>query len=71
MKNNIFKIFITCFFIMLDLSMFSQGDDTVDGDLEGSDAPPTPINGKLLLLAIAGIIYSVYIFRNSKKRIES
>lgn len=71
MKNNILKIFITCFFIMLDFKMFCQGDESIDGNLEGNDPPPTPINEKLLLLAILGIVYSIYIFRNTSKKIQS
>jgi hypothetical protein len=47
--------------------VFAQiGDDTSDGDLEGGE-PPMPINGKLIFLAIAGIIFAYYTFRKNRK----
>jgi hypothetical protein len=68
--NNSIKIFIFSFVFLSDFIMFSQtpGDDTGDGTLEGDDAPVAPINSKLIVLALAGIIFAVYTFRNNRKR---
>jgi hypothetical protein len=48
--------------------LFAQaGDDTPTGDLENTDAPAAPINGKLFVLAIAGIIFAYYTFKKYRK----
>ncbi|MCZ8196838.1 MAG: hypothetical protein O9267_04455 [Flavobacterium sp.] len=48
--------------------VFAQpGDDTVDGGLEGDDTPPVPVNGKLIYLGIAGLLFAVYTYRRNKK----
>ena len=67
--NNLFKLFIFSFVLLSDFVMYSQpGDDTGDCTLEGDDAPAAPINSKLIILALAGIIFAVYTVRNSRKR---
>lgn len=71
MKNNILRLSIVCFFLINDFMMFSQpGDESDTGDLEDNDTPQAPINGKLIFLAIAGIIFAIYTFRNYRKRIQ-
>lgn len=45
----------------------APGDDSDSGTLEGNDAPAAPINGKLILLAIAGIVYAFYTFKKYRK----
>lgn len=69
-QNNSIKLFIFSFMLLSDFIMFSQspGDDTAAEDLEGSDAVAAPINSKLIILALAGIIFAVYTFRNNRKR---
>ena len=67
--NNSFKLFIFCFVLLSNFMMYSApGDDTGSGDLEGDDAPVAPIDSKLIILALAGIIFAVYTFRNNRKR---
>lgn len=47
---------------------FAQpGDDTIDGDLESGDDPPVPVNGKLIYLGIAGLLFAVYTYRKNRK----
>jgi hypothetical protein len=45
----------------------APGDDSDNGNLEDNDAPAAPINGKLIFLAIAGIIFAFYTFRKYRK----
>jgi hypothetical protein len=67
--NNSFKLFIFSFMLLSNFMMYSApGDDTGGGDLEGDDAPVAPINSKLLFLALAGVVFAVYTFRNNRKR---
>lgn len=68
MKNNLFKLYILGFFILTDFMVFAQpGDDTVDGGLEGDDTSPVPVNGKLIYLGIAGLLFAIYTYRRNKK----
>jgi hypothetical protein len=69
MKKNLLKIYITCFFILSNVMMFSQGDEDDNGDLEGNDPPPVPINNKMFMLLIVGVVYSYFVFKNTKKKI--
>ena len=68
MRINLFKIYLTSFFILSNFIIFAQpGDDDGGGGLEGNDPPPAPINGKILWLVIAAIIFAFYSFRKNKK----
>jgi hypothetical protein len=68
MKNNIFKLYILAFFLLADFISFAQpGQDQPGGGLEGDDPPPAPINGKLILLAIAAILFAFYTIKNRRK----
>lgn len=68
--KNLLKFYILTFVIFSDFVMFAQpGADDGTGGLEGNDPPPSPINGKLFLLALIGILFVVYTF--SKKRKEA
>ena len=65
MKNKLLKFYITVTILCFNLALVAQtvpGDDTGDGSLEGDDTP-LPINGKLFLLVIAGILFAFYTFR--------
>lgn len=49
--------------------MFAQpGADDGGGGLEGNDPPPTPINGKLILLAIIGVSFVFYTLKEKRKQ---
>lgn len=68
MKNNLFKIYILSFFLLVDFVTFAQpGDDDGSGGLEGNDPPPAPINGKLIWLVFLGILFAFYSFKKYQK----
>ncbi len=68
MKNKVIHIFFISFFLLIDFVAFAQpGDDDGSGGLEGNDPPPAPINGKLIWLAIAAVIFAFYTFRKNRK----
>lgn len=76
MKNHLQNFFVILLFLILDVSSFANnppcpgcppGTGGTDGDLEGNDVP---IDGKLVWLAICGIIFAFYIFsKNSKTNV--
>ncbi len=69
MKNNFFKAYILIFFLLVDFISFAQpGDDDGGGGLEGNDPPPTPINGKLILLGILATVFAFYTFQKRIKK---
>ena len=62
--KNIVKI---CFILSLLLTNFTalaQGEPD-----PGGDPQPAPINTKLILLAISGVLFVLYTFRQKKKTI--
>ena len=68
MKNNLFKLYLLSFLLLADFVMFAQpGDDNGDGTLEGNDPLPVPINGKLIWLGIAGLLFVVYTIKKNRK----
>ena len=70
--KNVYKFYLLTFVLFSDFVMFAQagpGDDDGGGGLEGGDPPPVPINSKLIVLAIMGILFIVYTFRRNKKTI--
>jgi hypothetical protein len=68
MKNKILYICLVSFFLLTDFVVFAQpGNDDGSGGLEGNDPPPAPINGKLIWLGIAAIIFAFYSFRKYRK----
>ena len=67
--KNIFKLYFLSFFLLSDFVVFAQpGDDDGGGGLEGDDTPAAPIDGKLIWLAIAGILFSLYYFKSKKQK---
>lgn len=71
MKSNVLKWYMFAFLFVSEFIMFAQpGDEAeneADAPLEGTDPPPTPINAKLIILAIAAIIFSVAYYRRNKQ----
>jgi hypothetical protein len=69
MKNKLFKLYILSFLVLSDFAMFAQpGDNQDGGGLEGGDPLPTPINGKLVWLAIAGLLFVAYSLNKKRRR---
>jgi hypothetical protein len=51
--------------------MFAQpGNDNPGGDLEDDDPPQAPINGKLIWLAITGILFALYVYKSKKREAQ-
>jgi len=67
MYKNLLKFFLITFFFLSDFVMFAQGDDDDGGCLECPDPAPAPINSKLIVLLVVGILFAFYTFRKNKK----
>ncbi len=69
MKNNLLKIYLLGVFFLSDFILFAQpGDNDNNNGLEDDDTPASPINGKIIWLALAAILYAVYTFNKNRKR---
>ncbi len=67
--SKLLKFYLLAFILLSDFVVFAQpGDDDGGGGLEGGDPQPAPINGKLILLAITGILFVLYTFRKIKRQ---
>lgn len=70
MINKCLKIYLYATVMLGDFLMFAQdpGTDLEDenGEINGT-VEGAPINGKLIWLAIAGILFSFYYFKNIKR----
>jgi hypothetical protein len=67
--KNLLKFYILTFVLFSDFVVFAQpGGNDGTGGLEGNDPPPSPINGKLFLLALIGVLFVVYTFRKNRKQ---
>ena len=68
--KNIYKIYLFSFFLLTDFMAFADdvdpGDDDGTGTLEG-DENAAPINSKILLLLILGILYGFYKIKKYQK----
>ena len=68
MRKNLLNFYLISFFLLVDFVAFAQpGDDDGSGGLEGNDAPPAPINGKLFWLGIVAILYAFYAIKKYRK----
>lgn len=66
--KKIFKLYLLTFFILTDFIAFAQpGEDDGTGGLEGNDPAPAPINSKLILLLLTGMIYAIVKIKKHKK----
>lgn len=70
MKNTLLKTYCTLFCLLSSFLLFAipPGDDSDTGDLDVPDAPAAPINGKLFILAFAGIIFAFYTFKKTSEK---
>lgn len=70
MINKYLKLYLYATVLLGEFLMFAQdpGTDVEDefGETDGS-VEQAPINGKLVWLAIAGILFSFYYFKNMQK----
>ena len=68
--KKLMKFYFFAFVLFSNFVVFAQGPGDGDGGggLDGEDpVPVAPINGQLIVLALVGIAYVVYTFRNYKK----
>lgn len=67
MKSTVLKWYMFAFLFLSEFIMFAQPADEAENEgdqpLEGDD---TPINSKLIILAVIAIVFSVYYFKRSK-----
>ncbi|OYU85371.1 MAG: hypothetical protein CFE24_02390 [Flavobacterium sp. BFFFF2] len=63
------RAFLVIFMLTSDFTVFAQpGMDNPDGDLEGTTDPvPAPINGKLIILALAATLFVYFRFKQVKR----
>lgn len=72
MKKNFINLFIFSTMLLSDFIIFAQpNDDDPGGDLEDDDPAAVPINGKLLWLALAGILFAISVYKNNRKEKEA
>ena len=65
--KKLIKFYLLAFVLFSDFVVFAQPGEG-GGDLGGDDpVPVAPINGQLMVLALVGIAYAIYTFRNYKK----
>lgn len=67
MNKNLLKFYLITFLFLSDFAMFAQGDDDDGGCLECPDPAPAPINSKIIILFIAGVLFAYYTFKRNKK----
>jgi hypothetical protein len=68
MRKKLFNLYLISFFLLVDFVAFAQpGDDDGSGGLEGDDAPPAPIDGKLIWLGIIALLYAFYSIRKNRR----
>lgn len=67
--RKLLKLYLLSFLFLSDFIAFAQpNDDDGTGGVEGGDPQPAPINSKLILLAITGILFAIYSFRKYRKQ---
>ncbi|WP_396159177.1 hypothetical protein [Flavobacterium sp.] len=67
--RKFYKFYLLSLILLSDFVTFAQpGDDDGGGGLEDGDPAPAPINSKLILLAIMGILFVLYTVNKSKKQ---
>lgn len=82
MKNSLLKWYMFAFLFVGSFVMFAQTTDPDDDEacvgpdcppLEGDqDTDPTPINAKLIYLAIVAVVFAYFYFKNnSQKKVQA
>ncbi len=68
MKTKILQTYLIAFFLLTDFIAFAQPGSGGDGaPIEGNDPPPTPINGKLVWLGIAALLFAFYSIQRKRR----
>lgn len=72
MRYKLFTTYCTIFFLVSSTVMFAvPGDESENGDLEGPEPTAAPINNKLFILIIAGILYAYFHFSKKENQAQS
>jgi len=66
MKTNILKWCFSVVFLLVGFISFAQGSTAEDEGTDPLENPDTPVNGKIVYLAIAAVVFSVFYFRKNK-----
>lgn len=66
--KKIFNVALVALFMLHDFQLFAQGDDDDNGGLEGNDPPAAPINSKIIYLALLGIVFAFFAYKNRSKQ---
>ncbi len=71
MKNTLKFYFVTLLLLASDFVAFAQpGDDDDGGGLEGGGDPqPAPIDSKLIILLVLGVLFVFYTYRKHKRAV--
>jgi hypothetical protein len=74
MNRKLLQLYLLGFVLISDFKLFAQDPppsddgDNPDYPVEGDDDPTAaPINGKLIWLALVGILFAMYIYRSNRK----
>lgn len=71
--NKFYKFCLFSFVLLSDFVVFAQpGDEDGGGGggLEGGDPAPAPIDGKLMVLLLFGLIFAFYKLKNLPKKVQ-
>ena len=68
--KNFLKLYLFSLFFLSNFVIYAQGEDDENGNLQGNDAPNAPINSKLIILLIFGILLAFYAFKRNRKAIQ-
>lgn len=72
MKYKLLTTYCTIFSLLTSMLMFAvPGDENDTGDLEGPEPTAAPINSKLFILFIAGIVYAYIHFLKKENQAHS
>ena len=67
MNKSLLKFCLLTFLFLSDFVIYAQGDDDPGGCLECPDPAPAPINSKIIILFIVGVLFAYYTFKRKKK----
>jgi hypothetical protein len=71
MNKKLIYFYLFAFFFLSDFVVYAQpGEDDDNGGLDDTDPAPAPINSKIIVLFLVGILFAFYTYRRNKKAIQ-